>query len=60
VLKKVELKEPGQDILIAQVFRPAVGGEHGVVQFPVSVLQPGGIFVVQDGQGAPLVPGVEA
>jgi len=29
----VELKEPGQNILIAQIFRPSVGGEYGIVSF---------------------------
>ena len=43
----VEMKELGQNILIAQIFRPAVGGEYGDVQFPVSVLQPRGVLVVQ-------------
>jgi hypothetical protein len=45
----VELKESGQNILIAQIFRPVVGREHGVVEFAMSVLKPRGIFVVQVG-----------
>ena len=43
----IELKEPGQNVLIDQIIWPAVGGEDGFVQFPMSVLQPGGILVVQ-------------
>ena len=50
---QVELKESGKNILIAQIFRPAVGGEHGVVEFAVGVLQSGGIIVVQVRQGVP-------
>ena len=52
VPKKVELKESGQNILSARIFRPAVGGEDGVVQFPVGVLQPGGTYNAADFAGA--------
>ena len=52
----VELEEAGQDVLIGDVFfrnyGPAVGGEDGLVEFAVGVLEPGGIFVVEVGEGA--------
>ena len=48
----VELEKAGEGVLTGDVFGPAVGGEDGVVEFAVGVLQPGGGFVVEVGEGA--------
>jgi len=32
----IELEESGQNVLIGQIIRPAVGGEDGSVQFAVT------------------------
>lgn len=54
----VELEEAGEDVLIGDFFirnyGPAVGGEDGVVERAVSVLEPGGVFVIEVGKGARL------
>ena len=49
---QVQRQQPREDFIIAQVDRPAVGGEHGLVQFAMRVVQPRGPLVVEVGQGA--------
>jgi hypothetical protein len=49
---QVQRQQLFQDLLIAQIGRPAVGGKDGGIQFFVRQVEPGGTGVVEVGQGA--------
>ena len=49
---EVEGEEVAQDILVAQVVRPAVSVEHGVVEPIVGEGEPGGASVIEAREGA--------
>jgi len=51
---KVEGEEPAQDLFVAEVARPAVSVEHGVVESVVRQVEPGRLGVVQGGERAAL------
>ena len=55
---QVQRQQPLQDLLVAQVVRPAVGVEDRLVQLPVGQVQPGRALVVEVGQGALLQLGL--
>jgi hypothetical protein len=48
---EVERELPFQDFVVGEVVGPAVGVEDGVVELAVGVLEPGGVLVVEVGQG---------
>jgi hypothetical protein len=43
----VQLDQSCEDVLVARIFRPPIGREHCLVQHSVSILQPGGVLIVQ-------------
>ncbi len=47
---EVECEQRSQEIVIAHVGVPAVGGEDPFVEFAVGQIEPGGTFVVEIGQ----------
>lgn len=48
---QIERQQPRQNIVIAQVIRPAIGGKDGGIEFLVDVVEPGGALVVEVGEG---------
>ena len=57
----VQSEQPLQNLLVAQVRRPAVGGSHGGVEIAVGVVEPGHVsslpLVVEIGERALLEDG---
>lgn len=50
----IESEQPLQEFRIGERGRPAMGGEDGLIQFAVSIHQPGGARVVEIREGAAL------
>ena len=49
---EIEFEECGEEFVVGHGRRPAVGGEDGVVELAVDVVEPGGALVVEIGEGA--------
>src|SRR5688572_345649 len=48
---KVEGQQPFENLFVAEVVGPAIGGEYGVVKPFVGQVEPGGALVVEVGEG---------
>ncbi len=49
---QILFQQPRQNVVARNVARPAVGVEHGPVEFFVGQLEPGGALVVEVGESA--------
>lgn len=47
---EVQFQQVGQQVVVADIRVPAVGGEDGFVEFPVGQVEPRWAFVVEVGQ----------